>query len=128
MNKKFILLITTIIFSTSSYAEYCPSPAEIQSGNFHGWNAYTNDNGEPLNEKQLQNFKHAVGRFYYIRWLDSAPEGESHCYYFNKFGYWTRAFLSKPGLEPDFKSPSWHYEHGEPRCSDSIQACRFLEI
>lgn len=124
MLKRFIFI--SLFLSTTAFADHCPTPEEIQAGQLNGWQAYTNDNGTPLNAAQLDEFKQSVARFYSIRWLDSAPEGESHCYYYANNGGWTTAFLSKPGLKPDFSSPDWKTT-GRPYCDAGAIACRLLD-
>jgi hypothetical protein len=124
--KKLAVLISTLLATSLAIAETCPTIAQIRANNLNGWSAYTNDEGEPLTPTQLQAFEQNVGGFYSIRWLGGAPEGESHCYYVNKQRYWTRAFLSKSGLVPDFSSPNWTYVDDEPRCHASIAGCPFL--
>jgi len=126
MKKKYLYIPLSLFISCAVFAETCPTIPDIQTNNLNGWAAYTNDNGEPLNAQQLATFEKNVGGFYSIRWLDGAPEGESHCYYVNTQGYWTHAFLSKPGLVPDYSSPNWKYVDNEPRCHASIEACPFI--
>lgn len=124
--KKLLFLTLTTLFTSHVFAETCPTISSIQQNALNGWSAYTNDEGEPLNQQQLANFEKYVGGFYSIRWLAQAPEGESHCYYVNTSGHWTHAFLSKSGLVPDFSSPNWQYVDSEPRCHASISGCPFL--
>lgn len=124
--KKILMSTLMLLLSTSGIAETCPTITDIHNNVLNGWSGYTNDEGEPLNPEQLANFEKYVGGFYSIRWLEGAPEGESHCYYVNTSGHWTHAFLSKPGLAPDFSSPNWKYVGEEPRCHASIPGCPFV--
>lgn len=126
MFKKLIITACTLIITTTAFAEHCPSINEVKQGRFHGWEAYDNDNGSPLDEKHMASFKKDIAQFYSIRWLYGAFEGESHCYYYGHHGY-TYAFLSKPGLVPDTSSPNWVVEDDEPRCYAGIGGCQFLK-
>lgn len=126
MKNKYLVLTALVFIASIANAETCPAIGEIRNNQLNGWGAYSNDEGEPLTPTQLETFEKNVGGFYSIRWLQGAPEGESHCYYINTQGYWTHAFLSKPGLVPDFTSPNWQYVGNEPRCHASIQGCPFV--
>ena len=127
MLKKIMVIIFCNFISNFCFAENCPSISEIKANYFHGWSAYWNDEGTPLSESDLQEFRNTAAYFFAIRWLDGAPEGEGHCYYIQQGGVPTIAYLSKPDLVPDFSSSAWKYQGLEPRCHLSVEACALLD-
>jgi hypothetical protein len=124
MIKQFCLSFIVFIFSTTVFANVtCPTPAQIHSHLLQGWHAYTNDNGTDLTPEELTEFENTIGRFTYTAWLEYAPEGEAHCYYFNQTGDYAIAYLAKPNLIPAANSRFWHDENGHPTCRAGVMHC-----
>lgn len=122
-----LFFIFIFLFSSSILfaKETCPTPNQIHSNLLNNWHAYTNDNGTDLTPEELVDFENTIGAFTYAAWLENAPEGESHCYYFNNQGDYAIAFLSKNNLIPDPNSANWTSETGNPTCKSALTRCIF---
>ena len=126
MFKKIMLTFIFLTLTTATLAETCPSISQLKENNFHGWEPYNSDSGEPLFPQQLTDFKKDVRQFLMAEWAEGAPEGESHCYYGDKNGNYMDAFLARHGFH-DAPSANWHNDGGFMRCKGEAGNCVFVE-
>lgn len=123
---KQLTLTFLITASTLTYAQTCPSVADIQSEHLNGWRALSIDSASPASESQLQQFKSQVAQFKLAEWMKDAPEGASHCYYSQTdHKNFLQLYLAKDHLSPN--SAAWvHKTVDNYQCSVNAEACSFI--
>jgi hypothetical protein len=97
MLKKFICSSLILTATQITFAERCPSPEEIKSGQLHHWQVLNINSGSTLPNDLIEEFKTNVRYFALAEWMADAPEGSGHCYYHgrdNDDGY-LNVFLAK---------------------------------
>ncbi len=128
MLKKFILIISTLIFSYSIHAETCPTVSQLKENIFNGWQALDIDNGTPLSEDRLDDFRKSVSTFSLAEWIQNASEASGHCYYSGEQAdeSYLDIFLVKQNLIPDKTSNQWQKISDDVmQCSGNIEKCLF---
>lgn len=123
--KKFFFLFL-LMFTQTIYAEACPTPLELQAGNFNEWKLLDIDNASPLSDEQTQAFIQKVQSFALAEWSPGAPEGSAHCFYQGNKNdpQYLNAFLAKDNLKP--LSPEWKYVNDNiMQCTAGVGLCLF---
>jgi hypothetical protein len=125
MLKKTLCLF---IFTTQlTFAETCPSIADIQTDNLQGWHVININNGLPATPHAIDYFKKNIQYFALAEWMKDAPEGEAHCYYYNqqKTDY-LNVLLAKPALRPNLSTTAWQKLTANVlQCHADLSACSF---
>lgn len=124
---KKILITTTFLISTHSFALTCPTITEIKNGQLSAWRPVDINSGAPVSD--LSKFKKRVKYFALAEWMQDAPEGESHCYYFdkNRSKDYLNIFLARNHVLPIEGSPHWRWLGSfTMQCEAGIEACEFV--
>lgn len=123
--KKIFLTISLLLLINITRAEICPTPSEIKGNILKDWSAFGLDSGEPISDKEMEEFKNSVQHFKAAHWLEDAPEGPAQCYYSGKEPY-LNAYLAKFNKGPDLSIGNWHTtSYDDMQCDSSIDVCRF---
>lgn len=128
MHKK-IIAICLALFTLQSHSETCPTPAELTDNHLNNWQAFDIDNGTSVPDKRLKQFEQDVDQFALAEWMQDAPEGEAHCYYYGKDPdrSYLGLFLAKHRLKPNTKVSSWHPVGADTQqCSVNLTDCGFI--
>ncbi len=127
---KKLFFIGLLLTATTSFAEPCPTIAEIKAGFWHGWQPLNLDSGSLISPSALAYFKNNVQNFALAEWMKDAPEGEAHCYYNGddkKDNTYLGVFLTKENLTADTTSLAWHkLNKNILQCRISLQTCQFI--
>ena len=129
MPKKFILMTAMLFSPLLSVAETCPTPSDLHANQFNGWQALDIDNGTPLSQSRLTQFTHLVSSFALAEWMQDAPEGAGHCYYYGKRPdpSYLNVFLAKNTAGTDKNVSNWQsVSANTEQCHGDILHCRFL--
>lgn len=77
----FILSILTCQIGWADPIDiFCPTPAEIKEGNFHGWLPLDNESEKLASAVDVAKFREHVQRFKIARW-NTAYFKSAHCFY-----------------------------------------------
>ncbi len=128
MLKKSLLLF--IITAQLSYAETCPTPTQLHAHQLNDWQLFDIDNGSRITGKALDEYLKHTQQFALAEWMDDAPEGSGHCYYYGKNPNtdYLHAFLAKQDLITDPNAPAWFDTVTNTRqCISGINQCRFVK-
>lgn len=120
------IFVFILLFFSSSYAQTCPSIDDLHHQNLHGWRAFDIDNGTLLSTERLLTYTQQAQEFALAEWMDEAPEGPAHCYYYDtqKDSSYLGAFLASQDVIPDnWKGP----QRNVMQCYSGINECRFME-
>lgn len=129
MSKKAIILLSTILFSQALFAESCPSVATIKANKITDWKAFDSDDGKPLSEKRLTQFKTTVQQFVLAEWSNiNNKKSTIHCYYRDKEGYSFEAYLAKDNFKPENSHKIWYSVSGSMQCAADMEKCQFSNL
>jgi hypothetical protein len=124
------LCIFLFVFTTTTHAETCPTIMDIHLTHFSGWQAYDIDNGTPVSGIRLKQYAQSVQQFALAEWMEDAPEGSGHCYYFGNHheSNYLSVYLAKPHLTAEPHSIEWTSVGKDVKqCHSGIIECRFME-
>ena len=110
-----------------THAETCPTISDLDSNIFKRWQIFNANSGEPLNPRDLNDFKANIGKasFAMAEWMPDAPEGPAHCYYANNIKFYLEG-IYKMTAEPDLRFGNWHKGSLDiMQCHVSPRDCRF---
>src|SRR5258708_29967659 len=103
MKRQSCFSICIFLFAAHTYAETCPTINDIHQHTLSGWQAFDIDNGTPLSAARFEEYTHSVQQFTLAEWMEDAPEGSGHCYYYgqNPDVSYLNAYLAKQNLVPE---------------------------
>jgi hypothetical protein len=130
MLKKIIFILTFLLIQIT-YADTCPTVAEIKFGIYKGWQPLKLGNCEPLSPSEEAEFKSKVSKFVSANWVEDMPDAPGECFYSGNIPDpdYLGTFLAKNTGEPDKNSGNWHEACFDiMQCDASINDCRFEEI
>lgn len=130
MMKHACFSIAIFLFATHTSAQTCPSINELHQHTLSGWQAFDIDNGTPLSAGRLEQYTCAVQQFALAEWMEDAPEGSGHCYYYGKNpdGSYLNAYLAKQNVVPEQGAPQWTSAgRYTMHCRTGVNECRFVE-
>lgn len=129
LKTKNLIASILLLFSTLSYADYCPTVSSLQTNNLQEWKALNINNGEPLSQPQIDFFISHVEDFVLAEWMRNAPEGESHCYYKgvnDAQSDFMSVYLAKTNLAPKRNNNFWKQIATDIwQCKKGIAECYF---
>jgi hypothetical protein len=129
MFKKIIPFILVVCMA-QNHAETCPTPNAILHHSFEAWQVFDIDNGTPISSSRLEQFSKNVAQFALAEWMEDAPEGEAHCYYYGASPQpdYLGVYLAKSSLLPDKMSETWKPQGPYVmRCTGNIEGCHFIK-
>lgn len=130
MRKQSCFFIFIIVFAITAYAETCPTINNIHQHTLSGWQVFDIDNGTPLSTARFEQYTQSVQQFALAEWMEDAPEGSGHCYYYGKNPdqRYLNAYLAKQNLIPEQNTPAWKsVDKFTMHCRTGVNACRFVE-
>lgn len=125
MHKIFnILLLSLCCVTTIASAETCPSVYNLKKPNLTGWKFYDSEDGKPLSEQRIAQFKKMAEKFVLAEW--DHQKGVIHCYYSNKDGSGLESYAAKSSFVPE-NPKVWYSVTGSMQCVVSKDKCKFTE-
>lgn len=129
MSRHLLTTLLCIGFITPVYAETCPSVVKIKADKISGWKAYDSEDGKPLSNYRLSQFKNSVKQFVLAEWVNKDNKnGTMHCYYQDKDGYSFEAYLSKDHFTPENSKKMWYAVSGSLQCAADMNKCQFYQL
>ncbi|MBX3708337.1 MAG: hypothetical protein KIT56_06565 [Gammaproteobacteria bacterium] len=127
MMRQYVLSVILVILCTVSFADTCPSVADIKKSALNGWKAYDSDDGMPLSQTREAQFKKMIERFALAEWSNPKSKHDSiHCYYIDNTGSSLEAYFAKEDLSPKNKPNSfWYQVSGFMHCAAGKDKCEF---
>jgi hypothetical protein len=125
MPKKIILIITLLLTNHLSFAETCPSIADIKHHTLPGWQVYDSDDGTPLSTSRAQAFKNEAQQFALAESASNDGKHRVHCYYHDNNGSAMEAYLGKESFTPFNHKNYWYKVSGAMQCAAGMKECEF---
>lgn len=123
MFKKFIFL-SALLFVNYSYADTCPTVAEIKLNQLNHWQFTDLNSAQPANPEKIRKFKQKVSRFVVASW---EFDEFGCCHYYGKSGDPNElgVFLQKVTTIEKTKTHWRHVDADGWICEAGISECRF---
>ena len=126
MYKKVTIVVAAIIACQLSFAETCPSTADIKHHHLQGWKAYDSTDGTLLSVKRDGSFRKMAEQFALAEWVHGKNKsGSIRCYYRDNNGSDLEAYLAKDNLVPSNLKNYWYQVSGFMDCAASMDKCEF---
>lgn len=129
MLKQLIGLVSLTLSTQLSFAETCPSVADINKNALHGWQVYDTEESKPLSKNRLLDFNKHAEQFALAEWTDATHKtGSIHCYYRDKNGSDLEAYIIKNDFIPKDSQHYWYQVTGYRQCAAGLEKCEFQSV
>lgn len=128
MLKRSLIALSCMVLCQLSFAETCPSVADIKKNSLTGWKAYDSDDGKPLSTSREAEFKKILEQFALAEWSKSKTDkhGSIHCYYRDNTGSSLEAYFAKDNFIPKLDPKTfWYQVSGSMHCAAGKEKCEF---
>ena len=125
---KLFTTVLCLIFSSSVYAEACPSVKDLQANHAKSWRAFDSDNHKPLSPKREARLKAEITHFSMAEWAVVNKKNGMHCYYTNDNGSNLEAYFAKENILSINTSKYWYPVTGQMQCAASPEKCAFQSL
>ena len=125
MYKKIFLALSLTLLCQTSFADKCPSVADIKGNTLHGWKTYDSEEKKQLSHQRLTHFKNTVEHFVLAEWVNSRGKNTIHCYYSDNNGSTLEAYIAKDHFIPVNNHHYWYQVSGYIQCAAGAAECAF---
>lgn len=127
MVNRVIIALSVLAFSSSIFAETCPTVKDIRHNNIAGWKLYDSDDDTLLSTKRENHFKQAAIQFVLAESAkNKANKLSIHCFYRDQSGSNLDAYLSKDNFSPKKSNHDfWYQVSGHMHCAAGEKQCEF---